>query len=303
MWWRWVVARRSEPIRIGASLVKTCRDRFATEKHAPSVPAPDFQLWAFRGRKRMDWYPFYPALYRAATIHLTAEQDGIYRRLIDYYMESRRPLPDNDFALARISGVDISCFKHSSSTIKAFFVHADGVLTHDKCDAMLDKQDEKTRFHQARAKKAANARHSKTNDLCLKPATSKREAMLGDARERVESRDKKESISPNVPFDEFWERYPRKENRKGALKAYETAIKKGFTHENIIGGIERHGEVWQSYPADRRKFIPHASTWLNGERWADPAPEHDDDRTGYERSVANAVKHIHDTTKNQAGMG
>ncbi len=60
----------------------------------------------------MDWYPWHYRRYKEKTLHLTAEQDGIYRRLTDCYMETRKPLPDNDLALARIAGVDIDCFKH-----------------------------------------------------------------------------------------------------------------------------------------------------------------------------------------------
>src|SRR5262249_4899577 len=39
----------------------------------------------------MDWYPWYSDLYEADTLHLTPAQDGIYRRLIDWYMSKRRP--------------------------------------------------------------------------------------------------------------------------------------------------------------------------------------------------------------------
>ena len=44
----------------------------------------------------MDWFPWYPERYKNKTLHLTVEQGGIYRRLIDHYMETRQPLPDND---------------------------------------------------------------------------------------------------------------------------------------------------------------------------------------------------------------
>lgn len=130
----------------------------------------------------MDWFPWYPERYRNKTLHLTAEQDGIYRRLIDHYMDTRKPLPDNNHALARISGVSIECFEHASSTIRAFFKKpTSGVLHHITCDEMLDEQDKLAKFRSERATKAALARHNKPNVINGNAATSKQQAMLSDA--------------------------------------------------------------------------------------------------------------------------
>ena len=67
-----------------------------------------------------EWFPWYPALYRADTMHLTAEQDGVYRRLIDHYMETRQPLPDSDVALARIAGITGEVWAVLAGTIRCF---------------------------------------------------------------------------------------------------------------------------------------------------------------------------------------
>lgn len=137
----------------------------------------------------MDWYPWYPALYRADTLHLTAEQDGIYRRLIDHYMETRMPLPDNDLALARIASVTPECFKNASSILRAFFVHGDdGKLHHKRCNSELDSQDSKSKKYTQRASHAANKRWKKQEDECYKHATR----MLGDATRQDKTRQKKE---------------------------------------------------------------------------------------------------------------
>lgn len=63
-------------------------------------------------------------------------------------------------------------------------------------------------------------------------------------------------------FDEFWAIYPRKIGKGQALKAFRAALKKTDA-ETITAAVK-------SYPwPSEREFIPHASTWLNGERWAD----------------------------------
>lgn len=107
------------------------------------------------------WFPWFPTVFKRATAHLTPAQDGLYRRLIDYYMETREPLPDNEIALARICGVSVECFKDASSILRAFFKEKDGLLFHDFCDNQLDLQDKRSRKRSEIASKAANARHKK----------------------------------------------------------------------------------------------------------------------------------------------
>jgi hypothetical protein len=71
-------------------------------------------------------------------------------------------------------------------------------------------------------------------------------------------------------FEAFWSEYPRKVGKPAARRAW----KKVNGHSSaVMPGLCRWKAYW-----DRRnepEFIPHASTWLNQERWGDepePAP-------------------------------
>jgi len=87
------------------------------------------------------WYPWKPNKYKGATMHLTALQDGIYRRLIDHYMETKEPLPDNDDALARIAGVTVDMFGDNAGVIRKFFKsNGKGRLKNKECDDNLRKE-------------------------------------------------------------------------------------------------------------------------------------------------------------------
>jgi hypothetical protein len=67
-------------------------------------------------------------------------------------------------------------------------------------------------------------------------------------------------------FDEFWELYPRRDNKAKALLAYKKAIK-STSEEKILTAVKK----FASNPnRPETKFIPMATTWLNGERWNDP---------------------------------
>jgi hypothetical protein len=73
------------------------------------------------------------------------------------------------------------------------------------------------------------------------------------------------SLNPpslNSSFAEFWLAYPRKVGKGTALKAYAKALKK-TQPETILAAVKAY-----PWPADK-EFVPHPSTWLNGERWAD----------------------------------
>jgi len=67
-------------------------------------------------------------------------------------------------------------------------------------------------------------------------------------------------------FESFWALYPRKVGKGQARRAWDAAVKKCPGAE-IIAGLERCRQ--QLVSVAEAKFIPHPSTWLNGERWSD----------------------------------
>jgi len=134
---------------------------------------------------KYDWFPWYPTKFRGATMHLSAEQDGIYRRLIDHYMETEKPLPDNDTALARIAGVSEDSFKLSSTVLKAFFKSKNGRLFHETCDKNLEDMNARYLKMHERAKKGGKARGKQLSEnkvvLASSLAASSQQAKLNPA--------------------------------------------------------------------------------------------------------------------------
>ena len=68
-------------------------------------------------------------------------------------------------------------------------------------------------------------------------------------------------------FEHFWEAYPRKVGKAGAVKAFAKALKK-IKMPQLMVSLERHKQSVQ-WVKDGGMFIPHPATWLNGERWDD----------------------------------
>lgn len=71
-----------------------------------------------------------------------------------------------------------------------------------------------------------------------------------------------------IYFSDFWEMYPRRVAKKDARKAWEKIPPR--LHAEILTALFEWRRIW----LDRNEieFIPHPSTWLNGERWEDDFP-------------------------------
>jgi uncharacterized protein YdaU (DUF1376 family) len=81
--------------------------------------------------------------------------------------------------------------------------------------------------------------------------------------------------SIQTSFTEFWAAYPRKVARAAAFKCWKRIAPDPEVLQTIL---ERLGAQVRSPQWSEARFIPHASTWLNGRRWEDeiavnvPAP-------------------------------
>ena len=69
-------------------------------------------------------------------------------------------------------------------------------------------------------------------------------------------------------FDTFWDCYPRKVAKAEARKAWKQTEALRPDLDTVLHAIKAacRTEQWMK---NNGSFIPHASTWLRGERWAD----------------------------------
>lgn len=74
------------------------------------------------------------------------------------------------------------------------------------------------------------------------------------------------SLHPLTSFVEFWDRYPRRVAKKAALKIWMRMSDE--QRRQAIAVIDDHTRMWIAEGRGTRT-IPHATTWLNQERWED----------------------------------
>lgn len=246
------------------------------------------------------WFPLYPEKWDDDTLHLTAEQDGIYFRLIRHYMKTREPLPDNDIALARIAGVNEINWLNAKRIVIAYFTHANGMFFHEFCDQILDIQDKRSKMRSKSAEKAAKKRweKNKQNQMDIFGSHAERNAspMRGDAistSTKIKKDKKTKAKKDFMPEDiskTVWEDF--KSHRK-AKKApvTETAVNRIRTEAEKIGWtleqalIETCAQGWQGFKAE----------WISNNQ--NPKGKNTNDRIAkiaqqslldYERSIGEA---------------
>lgn len=88
--------------------------------------------------------------------------------------------------------------------------------------------------------------------------------------EEQSSKDLAIAGAPADLFDDFWAAYPRKDGKLAARKAWPKAAKK-LDQGRLVKAAAYWTTLWQG-AGTSREHIPHASTWLNGERWNDEPP-------------------------------
>lgn len=71
-----------------------------------------------------------------------------------------------------------------------------------------------------------------------------------------------------VDFERFWSVYPRKVNKKKAFRAWQKCEEIRPPLDNLISIVRDQAQL-KGWKKDGGRYIPHASTWLNSQRWED----------------------------------
>lgn len=228
------------------------------------------------------WFPWYPVVFRCRTLEkapdMTAEQECYYRRLIDYYMETRSPLPDSDVGLCKIAGAVLD--SNTIGILRLFFKPSNGKLHHSFCDEILDNQDSRSskRSEVAKAniakrwKSKPENKQKNTNgitDELPKNTTGQDRTIDSNKLESHVVALKTKAVIYSPEFENFWQAYPNRTGKAAALKAYQSATKShGVDHATLL---ERCQQFSAAHMGARTptNFIPHPATWLNRAGWLD----------------------------------
>lgn len=141
---------------------------------------------------------------------------------------------------------------------------------HHPLRADIEERRAAVSVKRAEAGKRGNQSRWAGNDIAS-GSQADRKPIANDRSEtetETETRSKDLAISDADSFAEFWSMWPRSEGKAAAVKAWAKAARK----IDPLDLLARVGVY--AYHPDRPalEFVPHASTWLNGERWMDGPP-------------------------------
>lgn len=229
--------------------------------------------------------PLWTDAFMGDTMHLSAEQVGVYALLL--FTAWRRPdcnLPDDDKFLAKIARCDGRKWRHLRPVMEQFHSIENGVWNQKR----LQKERKYVGDLSKKMSEISNRRWNKNKDLvdaaamqkdmplqCTHTHTTKKENILSAAPQ-----------ADHLDFEKFWQDYPREKNmsKKRALMAWKklTPEKRAKAIEAVPGyraycdknkswyhtlhaerflSHERF-EGFQSEPVDAEK-LAHAKDWAD----------------------------------------
>ena len=146
----------------------------------------------------------------------------------------------------------------------------DGAVTipnwgkHQNLDRIEQKKEYMRRYMKEYREKQMLLAGCKTN------SKTNSKVNVSEAEEEVDKNKNKSNIC--AYFETFYSLYPRKVNKKKAQEKYYSILKKSKSPEetanDILEGLKRYIDFWERDKTELQ-FIPHPTTWLNGERWND----------------------------------
>jgi len=202
------------------------------------------------------WYKFHLGDYITHTTHLSDAEDLAYRRLLDLYYMSEKPIPLNTESVSRKIRIDLDI---TESVLGEFFEHTENGYFNHRCHVEIAK-------YQAQV---ANNRHLGKRGGRPKKTESVIESEPKVNPKKIQNKiNTITSVAPTTSrFDEFWSAWPSSK-RKVAKSACEAKWKRQALDplaDKIIASVARlrTSEQWVS------GFEPAPLTFINQKRWED----------------------------------
>ena len=208
----------------------------------------------------MHYYKFEISVWNLHTAHLTLVEEAVYRRLIDHYYDTEQPIGSDFNAMLR--RLRLEDYRDEVVIIlNEFFQQVDNGFRNKHCDQKIADYKKQKKINKINGKSGGRPKkqletHSVTDGLPLVTLTT---------NNKQETINNKQLTNLTLErFELFWKSYPRKISKDSAKKSWLKINPNDELMEKIVKAVS-----YQKLSEREEKFIPHASTWLNGKRWED----------------------------------
>ena len=246
----------------------------------------------------LPYMQLYVSDYLADTAHLSASQHGAYMLLLMNYWQRGKPLDNSNDRLAFVARLSPEEWLETKSVLAEFFQIDGDTWSHSRIERDLQGVRERS------AKASYAGKRSSVQRSFNDRSTNVQRSINQEEEEEDKEEDIKETIRTfpsESDFNLFWNSYPRKTAKGAAKMAWLKALKKEKA-QVIIEAACRFAEDKNRDPS----FTPHASTWLNQERWADeslpPKPPQNGSRRLDETPTVVPPKYVEEDRSNAVPM-
>lgn len=200
----------------------------------------------------MIWYKFHLGDYITHTTHLSDAEDLAYRRLLDMYYMSEKPIPLDTQAVSRKIRLDLDI---TESVLSEFFEITDEGYQNTRCDAEIAKYQHQVATNRSLGKRGG--RPKKTESVTEpEPNTNPKKI-----------KNKNKNTLSATRFEEFWAAWPSSKRKVGKAAVLAKWEKAGLDDlaDAIIANVNdlKVSEQWTG------GFEPAPMTYINQRRWED----------------------------------
>jgi uncharacterized protein YdaU (DUF1376 family) len=208
----------------------------------------------------MLWFKFHIGDYITHTTHLADAEDLAYRRLLDLYYMSEKPIPLDTESVSRKIRLDLDI---TESVLKEFFQHTENGYVNSRCDMEIAKYQHQVENNRTLGKRGGRPRKTETE--------TESKPKVNPKKNKNKNKNISSVASSSTRFNEFWDNWPASKR-----KVAKTVCKEKWEREaldpladKIIASVARlkASEQWTS------GFDPAPLTYINQRRWEDDADE------------------------------
>jgi uncharacterized protein YdaU (DUF1376 family) len=209
----------------------------------------------------MIWYKFHIGDYITHTKHISDAEDLAYRRLLDLYYMSERPIALDVKSVARKIGMEI---EETESVLVEFFDKQDDGYHNNRADVEIAKYQSQVATNREIGKRGGRPKSLVNKGSQGKKTESVTESDTNTNPKKIQIQNKNNISSK---FDEFWQLWPSSK-RKVAKSTCQT---KWIKHklDEVADRIFAHISALKTSEQWTSGFEPAPLTYINQKRWED----------------------------------
>ena len=220
----------------------------------------------------MHYYQFNIKDYSFATIRMSLMEDLAFRRMLDLFYETEKPLPFELKRIAKLIGMN-DYQEEIKDILNDFWTETENGWVNSRAHEEIVKYQAKAGAARLNGKKGGRPKNPEKTQSVNLANPEKSESKANHKPITNNHKPNKEILSLiNDGFAHWWDLYPsaRRKNKKGCFSKFKVKCK-NLTDDEIVSLINKI-----SNDIDKRvkeiddiKYLPATETYLNQERWMD----------------------------------